>query len=603
MKKYILIIMFCVSFFAASAQKNDTLVRNIQIERDYVPEVAKVARPDVSLSNIEPQVEKSAVKFSEFSSPFSVERAEFIPLSPQNLTSVNRESAKSGFLRVGAGALFTWLADLWYPVWDSRDGYFDLAVHHDAILGVVKPTKKLFNTGLEINFRRNFGEHQFYLSSKYDNELFNYYGNDTAVSNHYPAGMASYFDSIYKKNQSFNKIDFTLGMRSNRRTDTGWLYDASLNYHLHNIAGSAGAANLMSNTSEHNINAAVRADIQWENHHLDVETGIATYFYSSKNRNIPLHWKPNTVVRLLPAYLLNSKKIHLRLGLKAFFNFNKGAVVAVAPDVKIDYFFKDFLNLYAGVTGDYHVNSIANITAENRYFNFMLDASKSNTYTPVNVFGGFKVKVAKGLMFDAFLGYKYINNKIFFVNNYDIFRTSAEDFAVNIFSKTFSTVKSTGTLFNAGIRVSYDIRERINIFAQMKYNGWHLTENIYLGTHLGGNYAWHTPALEANAGADFKIGKKFFGNIIFYAASKTNAMRNIDFGTDNNGNPTTIAETVSLPARFDLNLGFGCNIKKNISLFAQANNVLALSPKLNYQTWYGYNSFGAHFLIGATILF
>jgi len=588
MRKTLLIMLFVAAVSNISAQKNDTLVRSVQIERDYVPEIAPAVRPDVPLEVTEPNTEKPNVTFSEFSVPFNVEKGEFIPISPENLTSLNRESAKPGFLRIGAGVLFTWLADLWYPVWDTRDGYFDISVHHDGIFGVVKPTKKLFNTGIGINFKKNFGINQFYLGAKYDNEFFNYYGNDTALSNHYTK------DSVLNTNQSFNKADFTLGMRSNKRTDSGWLYDAYLNYHLFATGTDIKMA-------EHNINAAVRADVLIrEKNHIDVEFGVQTYFYSPKDSiysgGIPVFeqtWKPNIILRLLPAYIFETKSINLRLGLKAFVNIGKenegmlGDVFAIAPDIKLDYFYRDFLNLYAGVTGDYHINSLANITAENRYYNVRM-ASNTHTYVPLDIFAGFKVKIAKGLLFDAFLNYQpFIKDKLFFIN--PILDYWAYPMHERVYDSKFEYTEGNGSLFSAGVRVNYNIKERINIFAQAKYNGWNLD---------GNDIAWNTPAFELNAGSEFKIGKKFFGNVDFYFKSKPKTLRSsYSYPID------ASADIISLPATFDLNLGFGYNIKKNISLFVQANNILALSPKLNYQNWYGYNSFGAQLLVGATILF
>ena len=595
MKKSFLTILCAAAIFGVYAQKNDTLVRNIQIERDYVPEVAPAVRPDVPLEVTEPTIEKANTTFSQFSQSFDVGKGEFIPIEPQYLTSIYREKAKPGFLRIGAGVLFTWLADFYYPVWNTKDGYFDIAFHHYGIYGISKknnPNKQLFNTDFGINFKKNFGIHQLYLGVKYENESFNYYGNDTALSNHYTFN----WDSAFYATQSFNRADLTLGVRSNKRTDSGWLYDAYLNYHLF-------AASKNTKISEHNINAALRADVLIkEKHNIDVELGVQTYFYLPKDSvnwvGTPYYdeqnWKPNAIIRLLPAYLLNTKDVHLRLGIKAFVNFGKvndgmlGDVFAITPDIKLDYFYKDLLNLYAGVTGDYHINSLQNITAENRYYN-ILNASEHHTYIPLDIFAGFKVKITKGLLFEAFLNYQpFIKDKILFTNPNRYLSPYPWSSAMDkVYFPYFDYVEGGGSLLCAGIRANYNIKERVNIFAEMKYNGWKFD-----GFNLADN-AWHLPAFEINAGSDFKIGKKFFGNVNFYFKSKMKAMRDI-----NNTLPPII-----LPATFDLNLGFGYNIKKNISLFVQANNVLALAPKLNYQTWYGYHSMGANLLVGVTINF
>ena len=608
--KKVLTVIFCTIIFAVSAQKNDTLVRNIEIERDYVPEVAPVIRPHVPLEITEPSIEKAPVTFSEFSMPSQrvvEQRADFIPIAPQRLTtSINREKTKPGFLRVGAGPLCTWLADFWYPVWNTNDGYFDIAVHHDGIFGIVKPTKKLFNTGAAINFNYNLDIHQLYLGAKYDNETFNYYGNDTTISNHYTPEFTAYNDSISKINQPFHNVDFKLGVRSNKRTNSGWLYDAYLNYHI--FSAKIPPPNATNNKiTENNINAALRANILINGkHNIDVGFGAKIYFYNKpKDDGVPQHWKPNTIIHLLPAYLLNTEKVNLRLGLKTFFNFNKGTVFAISPDVKLDYFAKEFLNLYVGVTGNYNINSLANITDDNRYYK-LDEPTTQHTYTPLDIFGGIKVKAVKGLLFDVYAGYKYVNNEIFYTNAIALSRIYSNDAKPTVYRKTFFPINGTGWKLSAGLRASYNIKERVNISAQVEFNNWNFKKKNWLfnGTEIPikEKVALHVP-VKTTLCSDFKIGKKFFGSVNMYITSGFDALRGVGDLVDAEENTTQVLNIVSLPATFDLNLGFGYNIKKNISLFVQANNILALAPKLNYQTWYGYNSFGAHLLFGATILF
>ena len=48
----------------------------------------------------------------------------------------------------------------------------------------------------------------------------------------------------------------------------------------------------------------------------------------------------------------------------------------------------------------------------------------------------------------------------------------------------------------------------------------------------------------------------------------------------NNANNTK-QTIITLPSTYDLNLNAGYNASRNVSIFAQLNNILAISPSLN----------------------
>ncbi|MDR3327036.1 MAG: TonB-dependent receptor [Prevotellaceae bacterium] len=601
-KKILLVTVFLFAVVAVWTQQRDTvLVRNVEIERDYTPEIISSDRPSVAFGISEPKKDDVKANFSNYSSPLQTGKSEFVPLPYRSYFPLsNREPSKAGFLRLGVGPLFSWLADFAYPIWNTKDGYFDLFFHHDGILGAgKKPTKKLFNTGGGFNFFKNFSGNQFYLSAKYFNESFNYYGNVALDTVSFP--FQADLDSLLNPKQSFNKADITLGIKSTERNDNGWLYNAYLNYHLHSTK---------SGIAEHNINAMTDVDLELGDNNLLVSAGIRTFFYQNKDtlpylllngNNNPWNfpniehnsWKTNVIIDICPAYMMNFNNVKIRLGLKSFFNFGKDTPIAASPDVKIDYFLKNFLNLYAGVTGDFQINSLANITAENRYYQ-LDNASTQHTYTPFDIFAGFKVKVVKGLLLDASVNYKYVNNEIFYRNNILSLGGGALVGTRSAYNKVFAPQYSSGMLFNATIMASYNIKDVANIFAQLKYNGWNLKEKKDMNGTTITEIALHTPVWQANVGTSFLFGKGFFGNVNFYLAS----------GAKTEIEPTYNAKTIiNLPGIYDLNLGAGYNINKNMSLFVRANNILAVSKKLNHQLWYGYDAFGAHFLLGATVQF
>ena len=584
--------------YTVSAQQEDTTrnIRNVQIEREYTPEVMQVERPNINMSIEEIKIQKSNPMFSKYNSLYQTPQTPLITIQPAEYGALNRIEDNKGFLRVGAGFLFNWLADFWYPVWNSEEGYFDIRLHHSGFYTLRRNgqnSKQLLDTDLGITFHKNFGNNQLYLSAKYANESFNYYG----YLAEYPIENDIKFDSVFSQRQSFNKADFSIGMRTKKRDDREWLWDASLNYKL---------LNTRNHLTEHNINAIATIDKLLGDNAFVAEAGVQTYFYSHRDsierriRPIPYgidqeEWKTNLILYARPAFLWNIDNIRIRLGANLFSSFGKKSFIGISPDVKIDYLVKDFLNLYAGIGGNYEANSLWSITEENRYYN--LSGAMKNTYTPFDVFAGLKVKIIKGMMFDASVSYKYVFNEIFYKNNAMIERGANVDTTYN---RYFSAEYNDGGKFEAKARLTYNIKERANIYASMIFSKWSLKQDP---ANLGVFLPWHTPEWAVNTGADFQIGNGFFGNVAFYFLSKTKAELVADIVPEGIANTYNEQVIVTLPATYDLNLGLGYNINPNLSLFGKFNNILALSSKLNAEPWLGYRTMGFNALIGITAKF
>lgn len=571
----------------ASAQKKDSIktIRNVQIEREYTPEVTPIDRPNINLQAEDPKIQKANPIFSDYIKLYDIKASPLIPLQPKQFNSINRRHGKSGFARLGFGPLFGWLGDFWYPVWNTGDGYFDILFHHDGILSISDNNKKLFNTALGINFNTNFDDSQLYISAMIANKSFNYYGKDEDIQTY---NAHKDWNNIFTKDQSFNTIDLMLGLKNKERNSSDLFWDAYLNYHLHTTSVKV---------AEHNVNAIGKIDLQLDDNSLIAEGGAKVFFYNNRDNEamtaIPYiygidnaKWKTNVIMYLTPAFWWDFDNVKIKLGAKSFFSFGRTPAIALSPDVRIDYFADDILNLYAGVGGDYSVNSLANTTALNRYYN--LSATLHNTYTPFDLYGGLNVKIVKGLIFNALASYKYVFNAIFFKNN--AFKFGANDTCYN---RYFEANYQNGGRFNAKLGLNYNIQERINLFASMEYNRWFFKKETNVNY-----YAWHTPEWLINVGSDFKVGKGFFGGLHFYFASKMKAEK---FAFDATTN--TKQEIVTLPATYDLNLNAGYNISKNLSIFGQLNNILAISPDMNPQIWYGYKTMGFNALIGFTLQF
>lgn len=587
--KLILLTAACAISVSLSAQKNDSArtIRNVQIEREYTPEVTPVERPNVDMKAEDPKVQKANPAFSDYIQLYDIKVGPMVPMTPKQFALRGKAYSKAGYLRLGAGPMFNWLADFRYPIINDDNSYLDIFANHYGILNVGSdPAKKLFNTALGLNFRTNIDANNLYVSAMYANEAFNYYGSDTTVQ----TDLAHRdWDKVFLANQMFHKFDFLFGLKSRDRNDSELLWDAYFNYHLHATASSV---------AEHNINAIAAIDLLIDDNKLTAEGGARMYLYGNRDSSLTNKlpkvygidnnkWKPNVVFYITPAFWWDFDNVKIKLGAKTFFSLVKSPVIALSPDVKIDYFLEKTLNIYAGVGGDYHINSLANTTAENRYYN--LSGTQHNTYNPFDLYAGINLNITKGLMFNASASYKYVFNEMFFVNN-------AFSYGADIcYNKYFDAAYLNGGLFSANMRLNYNYRERINMFASMEYNKWFFAQSKDGNSTV---YAWHTPEWRVNAGTEFTIGDDFFGGFNFYFASKMKAEQ---FALDVAKNIKQ--KVLDLPAVYDLNVNAGYNVSENFSIFAQLNNILAIVPSLNPQIWYGYQTMGFNGLIGFTVQF
>ena len=184
------------------------------------------------------------------------------------------------------------------------------------------------------------------------------------------------------RSQSFNKSNIVLGLRTLDRDDNEMLWNGYLNYKLFSSD---------KHISEHNINAIFSFDKLIDDNSLSGEGGAKVFFYNNRDsvamKELPTvmgidsaRWKPNVILFLNPALKLDFDEVKIKLGVKSFYSFGRTPAVAISPDVKIDYLLDDFLNLYAGIGGDYTINSLAHTTQRNRYYN--MSAVGYNTYTP-----------------------------------------------------------------------------------------------------------------------------------------------------------------------------------------------------------------------------
>ena len=161
------------------------------------------------------------------------------------------------------------------------------------------------------------------------------------------------------------------------------------------------------------------------------------------------------------------------------------------------------------------------------------------------------------------------NNAHFFVN-----RKIKGDF-INTFDVVYDEKKDVG-LFNAGLTLSYDWKEKWNIIFKSQYNNWALNDN---------EKPWQLPAWKIDFQTNYNATDYLRLSLMYhfeggrYASvnGKAESMKNIN----------------------DLSFGVNYKLLSFLNLFLNLNNIF----NQEYATWYGYTAHRFNLMGGVSVLF
>ena len=542
-KKIIISIIGLILTTNIIAQNNDTTIidRNINIEKEYIPEIEPAESQKFIIKTQEPNVPEAQFNYSTYASGVQPQ-SNFYPLDPQEQAKPKRTNLKKGYAELGFGYPTNWSAELFYPLYNKKNTNFDFHLDHT---GLYTNTIKLIETDFDLILRQGINNnHQLNFAINYNNDYYNYYGNGIQ------------FDSLP---QIIHRAGALIGMQSTDRIK-GWGYRADLRYNgmfLHYMPVSEHRIILDSEISKilgkKPLNIGLFADINILNSQFTTATTTA-------------------VIGLLPSYDIVLDNLHFHLGAKAYFSINKGRVFNAMPDVTINYNGGKIFSIYAGITGDYQIHSLSSTLEHCRYFDPHSAGIALNTYTPADFFAGFRLKpYLEGLMVDAHINYRFIYDDYFIHNVID----SASNNYMNIFTADFSNTQ----ILSTGARVNYNHQNKYIAHAGLKYNYYTVADSTLTMVNR--------PTWEIELGTEMTPIKGLSVNANFYTGLGYKAML------------TTQSEPIKLPNHFDLNIGAAYTFHEQCTVFARFNNLI----NSKYQYFYGYDNIGFNCLFGIKITF
>ena len=582
--KYIVSALLAMSV-GVNAQ---TVDQNVTVEREYKPIIQDAGKIISVPEVIEPNVEKTAAKYTEFSFPLPVGQ-NIQTLSAAELEHQRRKNPKDAFVRIGLGNNLNNLLDFALPLLKKTDMRLDLKLNHLATFS--KEAHSTTRAALEFN--NNYKNSEFYAGVGLGHEYFKYYGEQFDMTGT-PKDLTSLKTGIYEElnfvrvnrtaqlfslnnivngadNDVFWRFNAFAGMRSLPATES-IRYKAEVQYRLFDSRNGLTENIIHSKANFNTPNGRNRSGIDVEMQNMMYKTDIANTVMNV--------WDAYTVFSMNPYYSIERERWDIRLGVKSSFSFVHGRPFNPSPDVSFEWkAVPEWLAFYAGAGGSYKVNTLDGMFTENRFL--FSDLRVQDTYTPVSAYFGVKIKPVYNLLFDAYVNYQYIDNQYFFIN---------KDYAYSLLSSTllgspndsiiytnkFNVVYSAATLVKVGLRANYNLRNLVNIQLKGAYNGWDV-EDIAM--------AWNKPKFEADMTADWRVTRNL------------NVTSNVFFESERFAKLGE--QSMRMRPKVDINLGASYSYLNWFTLFGKVNNL----TNNRYQEFYGYEVQGMNVLVGASFSF
>ena len=589
MKRIVFNIALLSAFSIVSAQNasdstntasatDTTIKRNIEVVRDYTPVIKEAGKINTMPELKDVNTKKIDVDYKVWTSTYKP-KTDIIPSLDYALASQEENKySREGFLRLGGGNYKSFLGELYTPIYNSDVALFDFYLKHNSSFGNVTLkkdnydvlsndvlSKGLYNDNkARISFLRSIRIREISAFGEFGYNRFNYYGLNSDMISFSEQNKDKEEPEYKNDDQKNSHLTAALNFRFRSKDYIEqWKYDLQTNWRL---------LKTHFDVAENTIFTDLAASYRMQESILSLKFQMYNVFVSTpENGSIDFSKAQNfnnfTVLKFNPYYSFISEVGRLNLGLKASFGINQGKNTAFSPDITGQVRVIDNIwYVYAGVTGDYKVNTLRSLANENIYLS--PDARPEDTYIPLDIYLGTKLNIGKSVNTDIHIGYKIINNQYFYVNKSD--STGMKN--------TFDVVydKNVGQ-FNCGAAVNYNFREKVDFSFKIGYNKWSLEKQ---------KEAWMLPAAQIGLGVSY-VPTDFLRFNIYYHLE---AGRKAKLGKDS---------SVDLKNFNDISLGANYKLMSFLDVFARFNNILNQRSEF----WYGYPSQGFNFLLGLTLTF
>lgn len=567
-----------------TASATDTTIkRNIEVVRDYTPVIKEAGKINTMPELKDVNTKKIDIDYKVWTSTYKP-KTDIIPSLDYALASQEENKySREGFLRLGAGNYKSFLGELYTPIYRSEVSLFDFYLKHNSSFGNITLSKDNFeglsndvlSKGLyndnkaRISFLRSLRIREISAFGEFGYNRFNYYGLNSDMIKYAEENKDVKELEYESDDQKNSHLTAALNFRFRSKDYIeAWKYDMQTNWRLFKT---------YYDVTENSLFTDIAASYRMQESILSLKFQMHNVFVSTpEDGDIDFEKAENfnnyTVLKLNPYYSFVSEVGKLNLGFKASFSIGQGKAAAFSPDITGQVrVIENIWYVYAGVTGDYKVNTLRSLANENIYIT--PNARPEDTYIPLDIYLGTKLNIGKSVNTDIHVGYKIINNPYFYINKTD--STGMK----NSFDVAYD--KNAGQ-FNCGAAVNYNFREKVDFSFKIGYNKWSLEKQAE---------SWMLPSAQIGVGVSY-VPTDFLRFSLNYDLESG---RKAFMGKDKDKN-AIIADLKNVN---DISLGANYKLMSFLDVFARFNNIL----NQRSEVWYGYPSQGFNFLLGLTLTF
>lgn len=591
--KYLTSLLLSLSATMAMAQ-NQELDRQVTVEHEYQPtlsEASKVDRTPTEVSS--PQREVADVNYSDYNAPIHVQ-SQFSPISSEP-TRFSKPEPTHGTLEGGLGHPQTMLKFGYHHIINPQN-HIHLHIHHHGEWGL----KADAHTSVGVDYEHLYKSGKFYAHFDGGNEYFTYYGRyadpEHGEINHHHTHLTS------SDKQILWRLNLKAGVESDGKQDLNYKADLALHF-----------LDRLNSVAEYNLEMGANVNYRILNGHLTgINFRLQNYFQNplgdvqaAYDANPDAHYNSRHCFRIEPYYEWTHTRMRLHAGINLNINIGKGelnsvhtdnlkaqTVFAPSPNIQFEgIILPNYLIGYAKVEGSLGTSSMAGYYELNRYHNAgrSMTSHHPSSYKPVDIEIGFRTRPEKNLSLDIHAGYLYVMNTAAYRMHLGAYDAATVDQHYGYAQFIYTNYQR----WKIGGELNYHYRDILELKAA---GDWY----AYRGIHDdNGNKTpiYDRPKWECSLRIDGHIDRHW----TVYTWEEFKGRRLAMIGIRMPDNTEQNAERV-LPAFINLNIGTryqfaqtGNQALDRLSLFLELKNIMHRKN----QIWYGYESEGINFLLGA----
>lgn len=611
---------------ALYAQQDSALNRSVTVERDFQPVIQAAGKIATKPAVVETAIEPAKAEYSDFTADVTPGTT-FNPLLSQP-SRFSPGKQYHGYIRGALGHKNT-LLDFGYHLDDGKNSVLDVYAHHRGQWGL----RALSRTKLGIDFTHRYSTCNLYFGLNGGNIFYHKYGRMYDYTLADPGAWIK--DRTAYPTRDFQDKDKTslwtaeafIGVKANAKQDFQYL--AQTGYMLFAKPGAV---------AEHQLRT--RASFDW---HSDVHH-VGMKFYMQNNflqLNSLADAITNTLYnsrhnfRIEPYYAYNGRRVQLHVGINLDMNVGRGRnslsgvenlTFAPSPHVHLEaQVAKQWLTVYADARGSHGMGTLQSFMESNRYrvIHAGIISHHPAPYTPIDAELGLHIRPYRDLLIEIHGGYAHMLDQTTLIATADSACYAPHSLQIPLQAGDFSYTYSDYGRGKIGGQINYHYQDIVRINLHGDYYFWRAynhepnaygypascspavqavlndsVHNVYdrakweLGLRIDGRIDRHWSLYSDNYFAGSRMALATDGEHILRPTIEMDLGVQYEMWVGKSKN--TKAKTQSVNG-----LPMSPEQKPNLVLFLQLNNFIHRKNDI----YYGYNSEGINFLMGATFRF